>query len=277
MGPLRLGGAELFTLDKAIMTTTPTPALSSKKPSTKPKETAPQTIAAYAVMAVCLIFVITFNLQAFAIPSGSMENTLLIGDHLFVNRISVAPSTSWMPLIPYHQVRRGDIIVFLKPGEPGLHLVKRVIGIPGDRLHLEGGVVYINGVRQNEPYVIHSLGNYDPYRDDFPSATPGPYDQLTPPWRAALPQQTQGGDLIVPPNSYFAMGDNRDNSLDSRYWGFVPRENIIGSPLFIYWSFKTAPDEYLKQSIAERVADTAHEVVHFFDGTRWNRMFRRVY
>jgi signal peptidase I len=258
------------------MTTTPTPALSSKKASTKPRETTPQTIVAYAVMAVCLIFVITFNLQAFAIPSGSMENTLLIGDHLFVNRISVAPSTSWMPLIPYHQVRRGDIIVFLKPGEPGLHLVKRVIGIPGDRLHLEGGVVYINGVRQNEPYVIHSLGNYDPYRDDFPSATPGPSDQLTPPWRAVLPQQIQRGDLIVPANSYFAMGDNRDNSLDSRYWGFVPRENIVGSPLFIYWSFKTPRDEYMKESIPDRIAYAAHVVVHFVDETRWSRMFRSV-
>jgi signal peptidase I len=247
----------------------------NKKPA-KPKETAAQTIAAYAALAVCLIFVITFNLQAFAIPSGSMENTLLVGDHVFVGRISVAPRTSWMLLIPYHQIQRGDIIVFLKPGEPGLHLVKRVIGTPGDRLHLEGGVLYINGVRQNEPYVIHSLGNYDPYRDDFPSAAPGPYDQLTPPWRTALPQQTQGGDLIVPANSYFAMGDNRDNSLDSRYWGFVPHENIIGSPLFIYWSFKTSPDEYLNQSVAERAANTAHELIHFLDETRWSRMFRRV-
>jgi signal peptidase I len=252
------------------------PNLSRDKKSKETKETATQTIAAYAALAVSLIFVITFNLQAFAIPSGSMENTLLVGDHVFVDRMLVAPRTSWMPLIPYHQIRRGDIIVFLKPGEPGLHLVKRVIGIPGDRLHLEGGALYVNGVRQNEPYTIRSLGNYDPYRDDFPSAAPGPYDQLTPPWRAALPQQIQGGDLIVPANSYFAMGDNRDNSLDSRYWGFVPRENIIGSPLFIYWSFKTAPDEYLKQSVAERVADTAHEVAHFFDETRWNRMFRRV-
>jgi signal peptidase I len=249
---------------------------SADKSLARPKETTSQTIASYAVTAVCLIFVITFGLQAFAIPSGSMENTLLIGDHLFVDRISTAPSTSWMPLIPYHQIRRGDIIVFYKPGEPDLHLVKRVVGIPGDRLHLRAGVLYVNGTPQNEPYVIHSLGNYDPYRDDFPDVAPGAEDQLTPTWRAALPQHTDGGNLIVPPNSYFAMGDNRDNSLDSRYWGFVPRENIVGSPLFIYWSFKTAPDEYLKQSVAERVADTAHEVVHFVDETRWNRMFRPV-
>jgi signal peptidase I len=242
----------------------------------KPKETASKAIASYAVTAVCLLFVITFGLQAFAIPSGSMENTLLIGDHLFVDRISAAPSTSWMPLIPYRQTRRGDIIVFLKPSEPGLHLVKRVVGIPGDHLHLRAGILYINGTPQNEPYVIHSLGNYDPYRDDFPAVAPGPEDQLTSTWRTALAQHTQGEDLIVPPNSYFAMGDNRDNSLDSRYWGFVPRENIVGSPLFIYWSFKTLRGEYLKEDIPDRIAYTAHVIVHFIDETRWNRMFHRV-
>jgi signal peptidase I len=246
------------------------------KNGAKPKETPAQTIAAYAALAVCLIFVITFNLQAFAIPSGSMENTLLVGDHVFVGRISVAPNTSWMPLIPYHQIRRGDIIVFYKPGVPDLHLVKRVVGVPGDRLHLRDGVLYVNGARQSEPYVIHSVGNYDSYRDDFPDVVPGAEDQLTPAWRTALPQHTQGDDLVVPPNSYFAMGDNRDDSLDSRYWGFVPRENIIGSPLFIYWSFKTPRDEYLKESIPDRIAYAAQVVVHFVDQTRWNRMFRRV-
>jgi signal peptidase I len=205
-----------------------------------------------------------------------MENTLLVGDHVFVDRLSAAPSASWMPLIPYHQVRRGDIIVFYKPGVPDLHLVKRVVGVPGDRLHLRDGVLYVNGTRQNEPYVIHSLGNYDPYRDDFPAAVPGPEDQLTSAWRTGLPQHTQGDDLVVPPNSYFAMGDNRDDSLDSRYWGFVPRENIVGSPLFIYWSFKTPRDEYLKESIPDRIAYAAHVIVHFVDETRWSRMLHRV-
>lgn len=250
--------------------------VTGKKKTQPPKETTSQSIASYAVTAVCLLFVITFGLQAFAIPSGSMENTLLIGDHLFVDRISAAPNTSWMPLIPYHQIRRGDIIVFYKPGEPDLHLVKRVVGVPGDHLHLRAGILYVNGVPQKEPYVIHSLGNYDPYRDDFPVVPPAPEDQLTPAWRAALGQHTEGGDLVVPPNSYFAMGDNRDNSLDSRYWGFVPRENIVGSPLFVYWSLKTPRDEYLKESIPDRIAYATHVIVHFFDETRWNRMFHRV-
>lgn len=249
------------------------PASSKTNAPSKPKETTPQAIAAYAVMAVCLLFIITFNLQAFAIPSGSMENTLLIGDHLFVNRIGLAPRAKWMPLMPYRQVRRDDIIVFYKPGEPDLHLVKRVVGVPGDRLHLRDGVLYVNGVKQNEPYVIHSLGNYDSYRDDFPSILPEPDDQVTPTWRAELPQHIQNGDLIVPPDSYFAMGDNRDNSLDSRYWGFVPRANIVGSPLFIYWSFKTPADEYMRQSASDRIGFAVHTVVHFFDDTRWGRMF----
>ena len=239
----------------------------------KPKETRPELLASYAALFVVLMFIITFGLQAFAIPSGSMENTLLIGDHLMVDRVSLAPRTAWMPLLPYRQIRRGDIIVFYKPGEPGLHLVKRVIGIPGDRIHLRDGVVYVNGVAQAERYVIRSLGNYDPYRDDFPAVPPRPYDPVTPTWRADLPEHTQGGDLVVPADSYFAMGDNRDNSLDSRYWGFVPHANIIGTPLFIYWSFVTPADEYMS-SASQHLAFYIHEALHFFDQTRWNRMFR---
>ena len=240
----------------------------------KPTETRPEVLASYAALFVVLMFIITFGLQAFAIPSGSMENTLLIGDHLMVDRVSLAPRTAWMPLLPYRNVRRGDIIVFYKPGEPGLHLIKRVIGVPGDRIHLRHGTVYVNGVAQSEPYVIHSFGNYDPYRDDFPTAPASPYDPLTPNWRADLAQHVEGGDLVIPAGSYFAMGDNRDNSLDSRYWGFVPRANIVGSPLFIYWSFVTPANEYLG-STAQKLAFYAHEALHFFDQTRWNRMLRR--
>jgi len=244
--------------------------------SKRPKETKVEAIAAYAALAVTLVFIITFNLQAFAIPTGSMENTLLVGDHVFVNRISLAPRTSWMSLMPYREIRRGDIIVFYKPGEPGLHLVKRVLGVPGDRLRLRQGVLYVNGNRQSEPYVIHSLGNYEPYRDDFPATAPTAYDPLTPQWRAELEQHLQDGELVVPANSYFAMGDNRDNSLDSRYWGFVPRENVIGTPIFIYWSFETPRDDYLKTSLSERIKSATNVAMHFIGETRWGRMLRVV-
>ena len=257
------------------MATSTRPGRRVKPAPAKRSETRPEMLASYAALFVVLLFIITFGLQAFAIPSGSMENTLLIGDHLFVDRISVAPRSSWMPLLPYRDIRRGDIIVFYKPGEPGLHLVKRVVGVPGDRLHLRNGVLYVNGTAQQEPFAIHDFSQYIPYRDDFPEIPPGVDDPVTPQWRANLPHYIEGVDLVVPPNSYFAMGDNRDNSLDSRYWGFVPRANIVGTPLFIYWSFRTPADEYLR-SASQKIAFTAHEVLHFFDQTRWNRMFRLV-
>jgi len=243
----------------------------------KPKETTPEFIASIAVILVTGLFIITFTLQAFTIPSSSMENTLLIGDHLFVDRILLAPMTKWIgKLIPYRDPRHGDVFVFIAPAQPGLYLVKRVMGVPGDRIHLENGVVYRNGEALKEPYVIRQ-GDYNDYRDNFPSVPPGEYEQLTPEWRLTLPSHVQNGDLVVPPGHYFAMGDNRDVSLDSRYWGLVPRENLIGRPMFIYWSFITPRDEYERQSIGDRIAWMFNIVFHFFDHTRWSRMFHVVH
>jgi signal peptidase I len=240
----------------------------------KKKESALESIAYAASSIVVVLFIMAFNVQAFEIPSASMENTLLIGDHVFVDRISYMPEPFWYVLNPKHEVRRGDIIVFLKPGEPDLHLVKRVVGMPGDRLHLKDGVVYRNGVAQNEPYVIHSAGNLDAYRDDFPNVPPDTFTPITPEWRLSLPQYVQDGDLVVPPDSFFAMGDNRDLSLDSRYWGFVPRANLVGRPALIYWSFETPADQVNKTSVGDRIAFGAKVVIHFLDETRWRRMFR---
>jgi len=248
----------------------------AKKPE-KPKETTLEFIASMAVVLVTGLFIITFNLQAFEIPSSSMENTLLIGDHVFVDRIRYAPNTPWLgPLEPYRNVQRGDIIVFLSPAEPGLYVVKRIVGIPGDHIHLRDGTVYRNGAPLNEPYVIHSRGDYNPYRDNFPEVPPGDANGVTPEWRLTAAAHLQNGELVVPPDSYFAMGDNRDVSYDSRYWGFIPRENIIGRPLFIYWSFETPAGQYLKSSIGERVAFMGRVIIHFFDETRWRRMLHRV-
>src|SRR5882724_118940 len=198
----------------------------------QPKETQVEFLASLAVTLVMVLFIMTFVGQTFAIPSSSMENTLLIGDHLFVNRLGFAPRSSWIgPLVPYREIKRGDIIVFLSPAEEDKHLVKRVIGIPGDRIHLRHGVVYRNGEKLNEPYVIHRGPiDYDPYRDDFPAAFS---DGATPAWQESMHQYVQGEDIVVPPDHYFAMGDNRDNSYDSRYWGFVPRQNLIGQPIGI--------------------------------------------
>lgn len=228
-----------------------------------------------AVVLVVGLFIITFNLQAFEIPSSSMENTLLIGDHVFVDRVTMAPKTPWFPVVPYRQVKRNDIVVFLSPAEPGLYVVKRIVGVPGDRIHLRDGVLYRDGQAQNEPYVVRN-GSYNPYRDNFPSIQPTESGTVTPEWHLTMSSHIEGDDLVVPPGSYFAMGDNRDVSYDSRYWGFIPRENIIGRPMFIYWSFETPPGQYMKRGMGERLGFIAEVVIHFVDRTRWGRMLHIV-
>jgi signal peptidase I len=239
----------------------------------KPKETQVEFLASLAVTLVMVLFIMTFVGQTFAIPSSSMENTLLIGDHLFVNRLGFAPRSGYMgPLLPYREIKRGDIIVFLSPAEPDKHLVKRVIGIPGDHIHLRHGVVYRNGEALSEPYVIHTgIRLYEPDRDDFPVMVP---PMATPEWQDTMSKYVQGGDLVVPPDHYFAMGDNRDNSYDSRYWGFVPRENLIGQPIGIYWSFASDGRDYEQTDLGDRLKSIAHTVIHFFDQTRWERTFK---
>ena len=253
----------------------PEQPVSKKK---KQEETPAEFIQSLAVVLVTGLFIITFILQAFEIPSSSMEDTLLIGDHVFVDRVAYAPRSRWTgPLMPYRDIRRSDIVVFLSPAEAGLFVVKRIIGIPGDRLHLKDGKVYLNGQPQQEPYVIRSRGDYNPYRDNFPEVPTSFGTATTADWNLAMPSHVRDGDLVVPPGSYFAMGDNRDISYDSRYWGFIPRENIIGRPMFIYWSFETPPGQYQKTSMGDRLAFIGKVVIHFFDQTRWRRMFKLVH
>jgi len=244
----------------------------------KKKETPMEFLSSMAVVLVTGLFIITFNIQAFEIPSSSMENTLLIGDHVFVDRISIAPPTHWAAFEHYRKIQHGDIVVFLSPETPGLYVVKRVIGIPGDKIHLRDGVVYRNGQPLQESYVIHSQGNYDPYRDNFP-AVPAAESavHVASGWPVMAGVMKEGDDITVPPDSYFGMGDNRDVSYDSRYWGFIPRENIIGRPLFVYWSFNTPPDQWQKTDMSDRIQFLGHVALHFFDQTRWSRMFHLVH
>jgi signal peptidase I len=259
----------------------------------KPQETPVEFLASLAAVLVTGLFIITFVVQAFEIPSSSMENTLLIGDHVFVNRITFAPKTSWVgPLLPYRQVRRGDIVVFLHPDphDAGLYVVKRIMGVPGDRIHLRNGVVYRNGEALKEPYVLTDPepadqgeeGFFDAgrqsraYRNNFPAVPPSSEFGVYPNWLDDLQSHIDGDDLVVPPGHYFAMGDHRNVSLDSRYWGFIPQENVIGRPMFIYWSFDTPGDQYQKTGMADRLGFLAHVVLHFFDETRWSRTLRVV-
>jgi len=233
-----------------------------------------------SVLAVGL-FVLTFVFQNFLIPSSSMASTLLVGDHVMVEREGLAPDSQWAPFLHYREVHRGDVIVFYKPVEQPngeqIFLVKRVIGIPGDRIHLRNGIVYLNGVAQDEPQAAKpTAANYDPYINDFPSIDPSAGRHVTAEWSLMLPTYVQDGDLVVPPGKYFAMGDNRTNSMDSRDWGFVPRENIVGRPLFVYWSIVMPESGADEAPISERAESTLHELIHFFDETRWKRTFHII-
>jgi signal peptidase I len=229
---------------------------------------------------VIAIFAITFGLQAFQIPSPSMENTLLVGDYLLVDKVHFAPQGPWGKIESYTPIRHGDIIVFRYPVNPSQHFVKRVIGLPGDHVRLIDKQVYINGRPIRENYVIHRSLGRDDYRDQFPDGR-----FITPDvdfhWLTESRRYIHDGELVVPPNNYFVLGDNRDNSDDSRYWGFVPRENIIGRPLFIYWSLRD-PDQLdgipmANEKIGGRLVHFAYTIAHLAQMTRWDRTFRLVH
>ena len=262
-------------------TNTTEPEPSAQAPVEKKVEETPyEAVASICSVLVVGLFILTFLGQNFVIPSGSMENTLLVGDHLVVDRITLAPPTRWMPLVHYREPKRNDIIVFLKPGEPDLFLVKRLIGVPGDHIHLRDGIVIVNGVPQPQPAtgLVNSLGGYpDPFLDDFPSIPPSIDRGATESWTVAFPNHVVDADLVVPPGKYFMMGDHRHDSLDSRYWGFVPRENILGRPLFNYWSFNTPEHQYEDTGIASKVAWLGHVVIHFFPDTRWRRTLKVIH
>jgi signal peptidase I len=224
---------------------------------------------------VIAVFVITFIVQAFQIPSGSMENTLLIGDYLLVNKLCYGGSGLGDHLMPYQKVKRGDIIVFHYPVDPTQHFVKRVIGLPGDRLRMVNKRVLINGHPLEEPYVHFLEPPNNLFRDDFPRTDiPAPF--LEGKWWLEMRKLVENGQLIIPEGHYFVMGDNRDDSQDSRYWGFVPRENIIGRPLLIYWSVNSS-DQTPETSVSGRVYHFAYAVTHIFQITRWNRTLRLVH
>ena len=226
---------------------------------------------------VIAIFVITFLVQAFQIPSESMENTLLIGDYLLVDKLRYGSGSGIEDrLLPYRPIQRGDIIVFRYPVNPAEHFVKRVIALPGDRVHLLNRRVYVNGVAAKEPYVHYSSPVPDTFRDDFPRLNL-PVPGLEGTWWLQMKKLVEDGDLIIPEGYYFVLGDNRDESLDSRYWGFVPRENIVGRPLLIYWSVRnTGMDESTSGNAADKLIHFAYAVAHIFQITRWDRTFRLV-
>jgi signal peptidase I len=234
-------------------------------------------IAEWTVTILLLLFGTTTLVQAFVIPTGSMEDTLLIGDHLLVDKLAYAPAgTISKYLLPYEEPKHGDIIVFRYPSDISQTFVKRVIGVPGDHLKMVNRIIYRNGIRLNEPYVYHKFP-YDPYRDNFPGELSQFGDRLQDQLqRDMLEHHVVNGEVVVPPNSYFAMGDNRDNSLDSRYWGFVPRDNIMGKPLLIYWSYEATTEDLAGSSVDSLARHFIDLGEHFFTRTRWKRTVKVI-
>ena len=214
------------------------------------------------VIAVILaLFVRTWVVQAFKIPTGSMENNLLIGDHLLVNKFIFAPAATSLErkLLPEREVRRGDVVVFKYPDEPERDFIKRVIGLPGETLELRNKKVFVNGRELEEPYV-HFLE---------PASDAG---EIT-----SFDVRERYGPVRVPEGQYFVMGDNRDNSQDSRYWGFLPRSYIKGKALMIYWSYESGRDEYASSGPIGTIRGLASVAVHFFTRTRWERLFHQIH
>jgi signal peptidase I len=238
------------------------------------------------VTVILALFGTTFVVQAFKIPTPSMEDNLLVGDHLLVNKFVYGrPDRGIARLLPFREIKHGDIIVFKYPEDLSKNYVKRAVGLPGDRVKIVNQTVYLNGKPLDEPYVFHKAPEVRslPIRDNFPLLK----EQIT---RFADYQQnkdifdsyffykeyTQGQEVVIPFGYYFAMGDNRDNSADSRYWGFVPRKNIVGRALVIYWSYDTDPDEHLRDSFVDRIQQFGDLFINFFRKTRWNRTFKLV-
>ena len=249
-----------------------TSAQASEATPSKPVEPPRGFIAEWTVTIILLLFGTTTLVQAFVIPTGSMEDTLLIGDHLLVDKLAFAPAGAFTKhLLPYSEPHRGDIIVFRYPVDIRQTFVKRVMGVPGDHIHLENKRVWLNGHVLDEPYVVHKTEYLDSYRDNFPN---DPNAALLGGAPAMLENNVKNGEVVVPPGFYFAMGDNRDQSLDSRYWGFVPRENIIGKPLIIYWSYDATTDDLSNPGAT--IPHLIDVIVHFPTKTRWVRTFRLI-
>lgn len=224
-------------------------------------------VAEWAVAGLVYFFVSTTLVQAYVVPTGSMDGTLKIGDHILVDRATYATPGWGRHLLPYREVQRGDIVAFRYPEDVEQTYVKRVIGVPGDRIRLENKQVIRNGSHLREPYAQFIDSSRDVYRDDFP-ARAGIF--TTPRGRDMLARHVVNGEVVVPAGMLFMMGDNRDNSADSRYWGFVPRENVVGRPLVVYWSYD-ATTERLQSWSLDHLMDVA---THFFTKTRWERTFR---
>lgn len=239
--------------------------------------TVPEAFASLLRTLVVALFLLTFVLQPFLIPSESMEHTLLVGDFLLVNKQIFAPSgqagSLTRAILPYREVQRGDIVVFHHPNPP--LLIKRVVGIPGDRIRVENGRVVVNDAPVNEPYAAFEPAGFNPFRDHFPARI---YTDplINPDWWREMQNLTRNGDLVVPQSMYFVLGDNRNHSDDSRYWGLVPRQAIVARPVVIYFSLRR-PSTTDVQLAADDRLDERQLTARLASIARWKRIFQVVH
>jgi signal peptidase I len=233
-------------------------------------------VQSLALSIVIALFVITFLVQAFQIPSESMENTLQIGDYLLVDKVHFALRGRLGDLLPYTTPKRGEIMVFRYPLNPAQYFVKRLIAVPGDRVRITNRRVWVNDKPVvDEHYTIYQSRYSNAYADNFPPPTDKAAGSIPPAWTAELRQETRGDEVVVPANEYFVLGDNREDSADSRYWGFVPRENIVGRPLLIYFSVRRRSFPAADPSDGKLIS-FALSVEHFWNEIRWKRIFKLV-
>jgi signal peptidase I len=227
------------------------------------------------VFLVGALFVLTFIVQPYRIPTGSMENTLQVGDFMLVNKAIFANPGPWGRLLPYEPVRRDDIVVFHYPVDHSMYLVKRTIAAPGDHVHLQNGHVILDGRRQKEPFALYMASYPSAYRDNFPIAAADP--SVTPRWRSQMKRDVHDGELTVPAGEYFVMGDNRNDSLDSRYWGFVPRQNIVGEPFLIYFSVVSQDNPEMARQADDRLPEGHGWWASLAGSIRWYRIFHVIH
>jgi len=259
--------------------TEPAPETKVEKPERK--ETIWDTLRSLLVVLVGVFCIRTFVAEATVIPTGSMEQTILIGDHVFLNKLLYGPRLPYTSLRipPFREVHRQEIVAFRYPLNPSVMFVKRVIGVGGDVVKIQSKKVFVNGRPLAEPYTQYQFSAILPLRDDFPP-TPSLLETLPaawgldPAWTHAMPAFIRNDGLHVPPGYLFVMGDNRDNSLDSRFWGFVPLENVVGEPLFIYWSYDAPTRDWTAENLAARLKFDTSIIWNFIQRTRWSRTGR---
>jgi signal peptidase I len=229
-------------------------------PNTFRKSTIREYFESIVIAVILALFVRTWVVQAFKIPTGSMENNLLIGDHLLVNKFVFGPTTGLdRAIMPVRDISRGDIVVFKYPVEPERDFIKRVIGLPGDTIELRAKKVYVNGQPLDEPYV-HFL------------TTSSEGSEVT-----SVDVRERYGPVTVPSGQYFVMGDNRDNSQDSRYWGYLPRGYVKGKAMMIYWSYEADRDDLADDSLGATATRVFSIITHFFTKTRWERLLHQIH